>query len=493
MTTNPTSDQFPGEGLPQWVISDQSGEPLEPTRLMKTLMRVASDGEVGGICLLVPVSDGVEQLAAITSAIAHMRADGETMARSHEERTFVAGQRVRTIPDGFVYEVTGKASEELGGYKIEGYWLQRLDRRKGQEGGRFLIKKADLQRLEATNSKRPIGRDRKTWAAPTLTPIDRLAGTQTFGNLSLQRNRVIVLGAKSELETGLRLLKLWLPDLITDQVWPKLSEWVAWGGLDEDGRPYIESIGNAVGEPLVAATRDFQSARKASDQAEIGQLLFVTRLIDQCLRNLETVSRLAERHRFVLVATGRDREKVAPFQKEGWLVWELSPAELLEAKPGRRPELQALRINIDAAEAEKGLSTNLYPTIDANLGECKAALATLGTCIANAEDTGHGTDDRVDDLLAELWETFLLFCSWLKFPCEAEVAQHSDNLAQLKLSNAMLKPVMPIEAWEAARLVIQSLRAFLENGKQGADTAKGLTLFDVVASVKPDLLIFTQN
>lgn len=455
---------------------------------MKTLMMVADDKDTGGVCLILPVSEGVDQLAAITSAIAHMRVDCETMAHSHEQRTFVTGQRVKTLPDGLVYEVAGKVSEKTGGYEVEGYWLQRLDRRKGQDGGRFLIRKTDLQRFEATNRKRPIGREKQTWSPLAPTPLDALANTTTFGNLSLQRNRVIVLGTKSEAEEGLRSLKLWRPDLLSEHSWPDLSEWVAWGGLDEDGRAFVESVGNAVGEPLVAATRDFQAARKAGEKAELGSLLFVTRSIDACLRNIESVSRLAERQRFVLVATGRDREKVAPFQKEGWLVWELSPAELLDAKLDRKPQLAALRINMDAAIAEQSLSTDLHQVRDPNLAECKAALAALGECASKTE-VDEVLDDRVEDIMAELWETFLVFCSWLRFPTQADHDAQSEHLAQLKLTNAMLKPVMPRNAWEPTRLAIQGLRAFLESGAPRGDTPKGLALFDVVATEKPDRLI----
>lgn len=226
LTTSQVTDQPLDKAL-QWVISDQSGEALEPTRLMKTLMKVAGDKDTGGVCLILPVSEGIDQLAAITAAIAQMRADCETMAHSHEQRTFVAGQRVKTLPDGLIYEIAGKVSEKAGDYEVEGYWLQRLDRRKGQDGGRFLVRKSDLQRFEATNRKRPIGREKQTWSPLAPTPLDHLAGTKTFGNLSLQRNRVVVLGTKSETEAGLRSLKLWRSDLLNGQGWPDLSDWVA--------------------------------------------------------------------------------------------------------------------------------------------------------------------------------------------------------------------------------------------------------------------------
>jgi hypothetical protein len=472
----------------RWVIADQSGEALEPTRLMKTLIKVSYDADFGGVCLMLPVSEGVDQLAAITTAIARMKADCEKMTNYQEQRTFVEGQRVKTLPDGFVYEVAGKISERTGEHEVEGYWLQRLDRPKGQDGGRFLIRKSDFHRFEATNRKRPIGREKQKWSPIYPTPIDHLACTKTFGNLLLQRNRVIFLGPKSDIEAGLCSLKLWRPELLNGHAWPDLSDWVAWGGLDEDGRAYVESIGDAFGEPLVAATRDFQAAREAGRNAEPGSLLFVTRSIDACLRNIETVSRLAERHRFVLLATGRDREKVAPFQKEGWLVWELNPTELLDTNIDRKPELRALRTNIEAAVAEQSLSTTFHQVCDPNLAECKAALAALGESVSRTL-IDEVLDDRVEDIIADLWEIFLVFCSWLRFPTQADLNAQAEHVAQLKLTNSMLKPVMPHDAWEPSRLAIQGLRAFLESGAPGIDTPKGLALFDTVAKEKPDRLI----
>lgn len=455
---------------------------------MKMLMKVADDADVGGVCLILPISEGVDQLVAISMALAHMRADCETIERYHEQRTFVMGQRVKTLPDGFIYEVGGKASERAGGYDVEGYWLQRLDRRKGQDGGRFLIRKSDLQRFEATNRRRPIGREKQTWSPLAPTPLDHLADTKTFGNLSLQRNRVIILGPKSEIEGSLRSFKIWRPELLKAQAWPDLSDWVAWGGLDEDGRAYVESVGNAVGEPLVAATRDFQAAREAGRNAEPGNLLFVTHSVDACLRNIETVSRLAERHRFVLLATGRDREKIAPFQKERWLLWELNPAEILDTNMGRNPELKALRTNIVAAIAEQSLSTSLHNAYDLNLAACKSALAALGENVSAAA-VDEALDDRVENIIADLWEKFLLFCSWLRFPTQADLEVQSAHLAQLKFTNSMLKPVMPRDGWEPARLTLQGLWSFLEGGAPGGYTPKGLALFDVVATEKPKRLI----
>ena len=147
----------------EWVIPDEYGRPVEPTQLMNTLVRLACEKKTGGLCLILPVADGVDHLAAVTSSIIKMRLDWETMAKSHEERTFVCGQRIKNIPDGFVYEVIGPASEKIGSLNIEGYWLQRLDNKNGSSGGRFLIKKSDYQKLEITKAKRPIGRDRSTW------------------------------------------------------------------------------------------------------------------------------------------------------------------------------------------------------------------------------------------------------------------------------------------------------------------------------------------
>ena len=476
------------EALLKWVISDQSGRPLEPTQLMKTLMKVANDADTGGVCLILPVAAGVDQLAAILTAIARMRGDCDAVVLSHENRTFLDGQHVKCLPDGFVYEVAGAANENTGDYPIEGYWLQQLDSRKGQDGGRFLIKKSDFKRFEATKRKRPIGRGKQTWSPLHETPLDKLAETKTFGNLSLQRNRVIVIGTKTETEESLGSFKLQLADLVNEPAWPDLSRWVAWGGLDEDGKAYVESSGNAVGEPLIAATRDFQIVRKASEQAAQGSLHFITRSIDACLRNIETVSRLAERQRFVLVAAGRDREKITPFQKEGWLVWELSPTEILGVQGDTLPELSALSSNISAAIAESTLSLAYYQASNIRLAGCKVALDTLAGCVERAE-VDENLDDRVENLIAEVWETFLLFCSWLTYPTQVEVEAESQRITQMEFAISLLRPAMADEIWEHARLAVEALKAFLEMSKVSTDTEKGLALLDAIANEKPDRLI----
>lgn len=476
----------------EWVIPDEYGHPIEPTQLMNTLVQLACEKKTGGLCLILPFADGADQLAAVTSSIIKMQLDWEAMAKSHEERTFVCGQRVKTIPDGFVYEVLGRASEKIGSHNIEGYWLQRLDNKNGSSGGRFLIKKSDYQKLEITKAKRPIGRDRSKWTQPSLTPIDKLSGTKTYGNLSLLRNRVIFIGTKSEFESNLHSIQIALPQQPDQNDWPDLSNWVAWGGVDEDGTAYIESVGNAIGDPLVAVTRDIQALRKVSNKADHGTLTFVTRSIDHILRNFEIVSRISERHRFLLISSGRDRDKTAKFLEDGWQVLELSPDEIIGSKENIRPKLQNLKKNFDAAKAEKSLTLHFCSISDQVLRKCRDILGLLGQKIQECED-GENLNNEIDNFIVTIWKLFISFASWLKFPTGEALIKQIEKIKQLEDQKKYMSVFIDSEMIELIDATIKLLYEFLEGAKFSSETIKAKALFNAISIGNPDRLIVGNN
>lgn len=471
---------------PEILLPGSMGEPVPPTRLMKIVCNAALAETTGGLCILLPLPAGMDHLTAVMCALACLPKDSAESTTEQIAKTFKDGQKVRVLPDGFVYKVAG-------GVKIgseQGYWLQYLDAKKGSGNGRFAIWGDNLRRLEPTERSRPLGPDRKLWSKPLPTSIDQLCGANTLGNHALLTNRVTLLGSRSDLEAFLEETRLLPQSEYPPADFPALGRDFPWGSISEDGIAYIEFPRSTPGEPLIAATRNFAAARKASELASPASKLFVSRWLEGALQNFETLSRIADRQRVILLVDASARDRVGLFKKEGWTVWELSPDELLD-DPVRSTGIQSLDRNARAAERSRRLKLECETATNAELSGCHESLRSLGEAIANvdAEET-EILDDRVEDLLSKLWSLFLDAAGWLVAPDAEQHRTFVGKLGDTSDAVAMLRAFSTAEILNPIRDAVDALVAFAALHKPGTTTPKGLALLGTIESRKPDTIVF---
>ena len=298
-------------------------------------------------------------MVAVLVSIERLPSDFIAQAEDYMDRVLVEGSRVLSIPEGYVYEV-GTRNDLRG----PGRYLHYLDAKNQRSGGRTVVTAAELLAFEPTERKRPLGRPDIKPCKPAPPSYDTICNVETYGNTSLIRNRVIVIGSQADFERfaeGVRIVAGADRD-------PRgaLADDFPWGVVTETGRLAVVSPRSGLGNPLVALTRDPLLLRElcTTKGTEKGSRIVLTDNVDLTMRSLDLVERIGEAQRFMLLAPARRREDVAVLRSRGWLVWEPQPWELraMDSAPGgrrHRPPDRATSLLAREAFATLGITASM--------------------------------------------------------------------------------------------------------------------------------------
>jgi hypothetical protein len=160
--------------------------------------------EISPICILLPSTEGIPQFAAIIAALECLGSDFPAACDEFIERQLKPGTRVRALPDGNVF-IVGKRHLEYG---IDGVFMYYSEKKTLESKGCRLVPVGQLLRYEPTTRKLPISRPSTKLSKPVLSKVDKLAGTSAFGNSTLYRTRVILVGPQTDFERTLANVSL---------------------------------------------------------------------------------------------------------------------------------------------------------------------------------------------------------------------------------------------------------------------------------------------
>lgn len=471
--------------IPDALLPGVGGGPSLLPRLIRLVYNAGLAESTGGICILLPDSRGIDQLAAILWALAHLPEDSSTLAADQIRKTFEPGQKVRVLPDGFVYRV----AEAFSMHGREGYFLQFLDAKRGSGNGRFGIWGEDLRRLEPTERSRPLGPERKLWSRPVPTTMDRICGTRTLGNHALMKNRVVLLGSRADFETFVEKLVLLPGDWRASRP-RQIGEELPWGSVASDGSVYIEHPRSTPGEPLIAATRNLVSARACSDVADPGTRLFVSRWLEGAIQNFQLLSRIADRQRVVLLLDACERDRVGLFRKDGWTVWEPASADLLASDEVTDTGVPCLDRNIRAARREARCHVEFSVATSQQLSHCYRHMRALGDAIgaATKDEDAEVNDERLEEEAALLWNLFFTASSWICAPDRERMSEFLSALDEARLNLAHLAALVPAEVIQSIRGALDALKSFSADHDAGVTTPKGNVLIEAIGRRSPALL-----
>src|SRR5580700_8296782 len=102
-----------------------------------------------------------------------------------------------------------------------------------------LVPIEQLFRYEPTTRKLPISRGSTQLSKARPSSVDVLAGTQAFGNTTLYKTRVIVVGARTDFERTLQNVVLRTKKFGDGRIDVPLDDAFAWGAFDTDGHPMV--------------------------------------------------------------------------------------------------------------------------------------------------------------------------------------------------------------------------------------------------------------
>jgi len=353
----PTSLSF----APTLRIGGIGRDAKEMPVLAQALITASLSSDPRPTCVVLPDTAHMAALVAVLVSIERLPSDFIAQAEDYMDRVLVEGSRVLSIPEGYVYEV-GTRNDLRG----PGRYLHYLDAKNQRSGGRTVVTAAELLAFEPTERKRPLGRPDIKPCKPAPPSYDTICNVETYGNTSLIRNRVIVIGSQADFERfaeGVRIVAGADRD-------PRgaLADDFPWGVVTETGRLAVVSPRSGLGNPLVALTRDPLLLRElcTTKGTEKGSRIVLTDNVDLTMRSLDLVERNGEAQRFMLLAPARRREDVAVLRSRGWLVWEPQPWELraMDSAPGGRRHRPPDR---DLASRQGGVRDSRHYRLDGSL------------------------------------------------------------------------------------------------------------------------------
>jgi hypothetical protein len=452
--------------------------------IVSTLL--ASEG-TNPICILLPSTEGIPQFAAIVAALECLASDFPAARDEFVDRYLKPGTRVRALPDGNVYIVGQRRSE----YGIDGVFMYYTEKETLESNGCHLVPVDQLLRYEPTTRKLPISRSSTRLSSPKPSAVDGLAGTRAFGNTTLYKTRVILIGSRTEFERTLESISLQRRTSGNRDSGTPLTESFAWGTFDDEGHPIVLHPSGSTGSPLVAVARDLVDleAPALGAASHSGSQLIITDRFDLVTRSLDLANRIGERQRLLLLADARRRSEIEPLYRQGWRIWEPTPWELLPAKPAAKPIKTGL-VGLD--QIQRSAFAEQKPTI----GYVERASVELSTAYNGLSELGRlltgeaaSYDERMQDTLERISRIFFQSANWLSIPNDERLAEYTAEVERIRNNQGYIARYLGSQAALALDGFIAGIESFVSSCRDSSATPKGQAILDLVKGTFGQLLV----
>ena len=413
------------------------------------LMAAALKPGKGPCCFVLDKTPGTAPVAAILTALVELRNNLPGLVNTYIN-SLLRGQRVKVLPDGFVYE-------------YEGPWIDYP----GQFRLRFLHRDAwrsfsmeEVLRLEPTEHLRPRG-DGDELAASESDPFDNLLDYKIFGNSSIIQNTVLVYMPRSRFWRVAESIALG-PGI--HQPLPQLSSFLPWGFIGRDGTLKSSDQHQVVGEPLVASTVVAEDLAMACLVAEPATKVVYVDGANGLARNLQAFDDIAESQRVLILASPDENVEIDLLRERGCPIWYMSGAEVLlgEASDFVRTRSSFIGATLRAADVRKRIEVHRVDCNDEMLQSSAQSLERASELLVNMEEASEA-----EEILRRLFR-ILFECSECCFGLGEEFASELEAIRGLMaLHKKWLDPPVARELQEA----IEGLERASQDGsgKEKAD------------------------
>lgn len=462
-----TEDEVPI--LPSRARPVFDGSVCDWPHLLRVLLQLALRAPARKpICVVLPdVEDVVPLVATLASLEFHSDSDPKI---EHLVARLALGGRVRVLPDGYVFTV----GERVAAHGMSGLWVHYTGPASKKRSSKLFVPLAKLGAYEQTVRMHPLSLPEHKPTPLKPNSIDHITGRTVWGNTSLIENRVVLIGARAQFEeflnrTGFQLVG---EDAVDVRAF---AEEFPWGATAPEGRSSIQNPAGSGGDPLVAIARDIDDANAfLRGSALRAPSLVVTDRLTHVLKNLDAISRLADRNQVIVFAPASRRDDVATLTGLGWNIWELTPREILGSAADETVVRHAgLRSSMSSASAEVTGPPQFVECQDASLGDAFAALSALGGLLQD-----DAFDDPATQMVLDRAQSLYYACAGMVRAPNANV-RNDLSAASRQLAGPDLKYVTRFGGTDAIATLRQfasSTDAFLAGVPDGALTPKGTAL-----------------
>jgi len=448
-------DELEGGKSPRWAAVGRPGQiATAAPPLLSLICELGLSARDRPAVLIAPHAETAASMAAILCA----RTQVPSVTRSPKEMLdqLSEGDRVWVLPDAGVYL--------FGGLENGGFWLHPIQVGAARSAARVWSPAREAWRLQPTYRLRPMGASNKAnWTSPTPNSWDAFTGVPTCGNPALGSLAIVLIGERTAFDAALEEAG-YAPASGTTAA--TISGGLVRGQVDEDGDVFVTTPAGAAGAPLIAVARNHQVANRLSARNADQPLVFISVRAADALADRSAVEMIAARHRFLLLASPRRRDDLAPLKEGGWDV--LEPQNLGAAPTG----LVALDRTSDASRWE----TRSPGVLDQKSPNLRAAFIALDRLGQAAGDEAL-EDDDVATCIQALRGAFFDASDWLAAPQEKEIAGLEEAFRELHGRLPRLRSVAGPAAVEAAETCRAALDRFALSSNRLLMTPKGECVF----------------
>lgn len=440
----------------------RDGADCEDLAAFMGVLLAAMEGSHGSsFCLVFPRKQGLATLSAALYALGRFAMDFPKLAEQYAQRSFTIDQRVRLIPGDEVFQFGGVWPG------LETFFrLKLLDDKRNTS---FIWPISQILRIEPTSRKIPKGREddiaRARRDAP-LSSLDKLIGCQTFGNLSLAVNHVLLLGGCTEIEDFLNSTSLTSG---ASDVHSTLEHLLVPGFINESGQIRHRDNYQEAGEPLMAISSRLENVAMACGLAPPGSKIVV---VDGAKRitDLAKFDSIAESQNLIIVAEPDEEEKLQQLHDRGCRFWRFSLADLEMGGTGQNDGPFFSKV-FRSARNETTFRTNVIVCRNSDLEEVARA---LGECRSGLNETDG---DETHLILGQIF-SLLFYCAALLAPPDAaeqvRLLEQSGRLTAAAADRIMWLPTEAAKALTVATAAITRAIQDPELGLVKGDALRGL-------------------
>jgi hypothetical protein len=445
-------------------ICDSGGNPEDLASFMGILLATMAEPRFSSFCFVFPRQFGIAPLAAVLYAIGKFAVDFPHLAEEYARRSFEVGQRVKLNPDGKIFIFRGL---------WEGIENQFRLQIVNEERSTFTWPVTEILRIEPTQRKIPRGHfidadlARKKTSVSTL---DKLIGTKTFGNTSFVENHVLYLGARSgfeEFQTKTALTGAGSEGPVT------IDEVISIGTIAESGAIKHEDRYKVAGEPFVAISPWIENIAAACSSAQNKSKVVI---VDGASRitDLAKFDSIIETQNLIIVAEAEDEETLARLYDRGCRFWRftLSDLEMGESRSERAPFFGPV---FSAARNEARFQADVVKCENALLDKASEALETCQKVL----DESEGDETRL--LLRRLYAVLMRCTGLLHPPSDEDRRDLRTRMEQLSPGAQSRMMWLAEPAAKSLADACENLRLAVEDPELGK--AKEAALKDLMAKL----------
>ncbi len=400
-------------------MSTSSGSPVKCPRFVGALLSTLEQADAGATCVVLPSKDGFAFALALTASLVSVKDRFADLEEDRLTMTLIPGTRVRLAPENRLWEV------DRDGVPLYGTRWIRL--RNLADGSIHHLREEDAFRLTPTEGGGMVPKRSPRITPWELSPLDRLLGVRTGGNVDLFGTQVILVAPQQ------RTRSVALEVLLSTSSHPAVnaSEMVTWGRIQRNGRTVAKDPSVP---PVIAVTHSVGLMAEACRRMPLEGSRVIVDGAKGLARDPQAFDEAVGSYRLLIVADHSELTEVGLLSDRGCEVWAPDPESVLPLSEGTE----------SIAELFRQTQARLQNAIDLEIEPITIGHPPVEKLHELIEQAWSGeADEEMGKLRGLTWRFLLSAVECVGSPCAPTVTALGEAIRELQSTMRSQRMWMP--------------------------------------------------